>query len=88
MLIKHGAKIKRKRAEQLKLLLEDLASLELRHKRAQSSLSKKDLLAKRAQILDLLQFKVKAALQICRKSSYESGDKCGRFLARSLREQK
>lgn len=88
MLIKHGARIKRKRSEQLKLLLEDLAILELHHKWAQTPSLERDLLAKRTQVLDLLQYKAKAALQVCRKFSYESGDKCGKVLARTLREQK
>lgn len=48
----------------------------------------RDLLAKWTQIVDLLQYKAKAALQICRKLSYESGDKCGKVLARTLRGQK
>lgn len=42
----------------------------------------------RKQITDLLHYKAKAALQICRKMNYESGNKCGRLLARSVREQK
>lgn len=46
VLIKHGARIKRKCAEQLKLLLEELAILELRHKWAQSVPLQRDLHAK------------------------------------------
>lgn len=38
VLIKHGARIKRKRTEKLKSLLTDLAVLELRHKRTQPHL--------------------------------------------------
>lgn len=32
-------------------------------------------------------FKAKAQIQICQKISYESGNKCGKFLAKALREQ-
>lgn len=48
--IKHGARIKRKCAEQLKLLLEELAILEAHHKRTLSSSLEKDLRVKRIQI--------------------------------------
>lgn len=86
VLIKHG--IKRKREEQLKLLLEELAKLETCHKQTLSSSLERDLHVKRTQISDLFYYRAKAALQFCRKFSYESGDKCGSFLARTLREQK
>lgn len=88
VLIKHRARIKHKCSEQLKLLHEELATLELRHKRVQTLSLERDLLAKRTQIVDLLQYKAKAALQICRKVSNESGGKCWKVLARTLREQK
>lgn len=39
----------------------------------------------RRQASHLLCFKVKAALQSCRKLTYEAGDKCGKLLARVLR---
>lgn len=38
----------------------------------------------RRQASHLLCFKVKAALQSCRKLTYEAGDKCGKLLARVL----
>lgn len=34
-----------------------------------------------------MQFRAKASLQVCRRVTYESGNKCGRLLANSLREQ-
>lgn len=83
VLIKHGTRIKRKRMEQLNLLLEELTTLECRHKQDMSPSLEKDLIVKRTQISDLLHFKAKAALQTCRKFAYESGDKCGKFLART-----
>lgn len=55
---------------------------------AQSPSVERDLLVKQTQISDLFQFKAKAALQVCRKFSYESGDKCRKILARTLREEK
>lgn len=39
----------------------------------------------RGQVSDLLRFRAKASLQRCRKFTYESGDKCGKLLARALR---
>lgn len=73
VLIKHGARIKRKLTEQLKSLLTDLAALELLHIRTQTPSLERNFV-KRTQITDILLFKAKAALQICRKFSYESGE--------------
>lgn len=42
----------------------------------------------RGQVADLLRFRAKAALQRCKKLTYKSGDKCGRLLARALRDQR
>lgn len=38
------------------------------------------------QIANLLRFKAKAALQLCKKFSYELVDKCGKLLVKSLRD--
>lgn len=36
---------------------------------------------------DILRYRAKAAIQICRRIQYESGDKCGKHLARALYDQ-
>ena len=88
VLIKHGSRIKRKRTEKLNRLLKELAILEGKHKQTWSTNVEKELASKRTEITDLLYYKVKAAMQRCKKAEYESGNKCGKRLARLLREQK
>lgn len=34
-----------------------------------------------------MHFKAKVAIQVCQRISYESSNKCGKLLAKSLREQ-
>lgn len=75
ILIKHGARIRRERTKQLSQLLNKLATTEARHKHAPCWTSETELTVLRKQITDLLYYKVKEALQFCRKASYESGDK-------------
>lgn len=87
VLIKHGACIKRQRSIQLTLLLDDLHKAEARHKHAQTPAGEAELLLLRAKITDIMQFRAKAAIQVCRRMPYESRDKCGRLLANSLKEQ-
>lgn len=88
ILIKHGSRLKRQRSAQLPSLLNKLQTLETRHKQTPSRQLRNYLDTTRKQIIDLLHFKAKAALQICHKKSYESGNKCGRLLAQTLRTQK
>lgn len=85
---KHGARINREHTKQLSQLLHKLEATESRHKHAPSQASETDLTVIRKQITDLLHSKAKAVLQFCRKMSYESGDKCGKLLARMVREHK
>lgn len=73
---------------QLNSLLSKLQTLEMKHKQTPSESIGKELDTTRKQITDLLQYKAKAALQICRRKIYESGNKCGRLLAQTLRSQK
>lgn len=88
VLIKHGARLKKMRTEQMTLLINKLQTLETSHKQNQTRQIGAELDTIRMQIKDLLHFKAKAALQISRKKVYESGNKCGRLLAQSLRTQK
>lgn len=85
MLIKHGAAIKRERNAQLSRLLSELAATELQHKQLPHHDLETKLRTLRSQITDLLLYKAKAALQVCCRMSYESGDKCGRLLAKSVK---
>lgn len=62
--------------------------LELQHKRTPVHSLGNDLAHMRRQISDLLCFKAKVALQSGSRISYESGDKCGKLLARKLREHR
>lgn len=70
------------------LLLDKLQTLEIRHKQTPTGPLRNELDTIRTQVTDLLNFKEKAALQISSKKVYESGNKCGRLLAQSLRAQK
>lgn len=88
ILISHGARIKRERNRQLSQLLLELATLEARHKHAPVVTSETELTTVRQKITDLLQYKAKAAIQICRKQTYESGNKCGKLLAKMVRQHK
>lgn len=88
ILIKHGARLKQHRSAQLSTLLDKLHKLESKHKQTPTNSLGSELDTIRTQITDLLHFKAKAALQISRKKIYESGNKCGRLLAQSLKSQK
>lgn len=77
--IKHGTRLKRVRTAQLNSLLTKLQTLETSHKTAPTRLLGIELDTVRSQITDILQFKAKAALQICCGKTYESGNKCGRL---------
>lgn len=78
----------RERNKQLILLLDKLQDLKSRHKHASAPMLELELINMRKQITDLLHYKAKAALQYCRKLEYESRDKCGKLLAKSVRELK
>lgn len=67
VLIKHGARLKKLRTEQMTSLLDKLQTLEAAHKQTQTRQLRFDLDTVRAQITELLDFKAKAALQISRK---------------------
>lgn len=87
VLIKHGSRVKKQKSAQLASLFDKLHKLESAHKTTPSRPLGSELDTIRMQITDLLQFKAKAALQISRKKIYESGNKCGRLLAQSLKTQ-
>lgn len=70
--IKHSACIK-ERERQLELLLSKLQA---------------ELASLSNQINDLLSYRAKEALQKCRLTTYESRDKCGKILARAVRDNK
>lgn len=57
------------------------------HKRASSTDVERDLQTARRQVTELLMYKAKKAMQIGHKHVYESGNKCGKLLARTLKEQ-
>lgn len=88
VLIKHGARFKREREKQLLMLSDKTRDLELKHKSNQTSSLETELLTVRRQVVDLLQYKAKAALQFCRKLSYEAGNKCGKLLSKAVKQQK
>lgn len=67
VLIKHGSRLKRQRTAQLNSLLHKLQTLELTHKQTPTRQLGIELDTVRTQVTDLLHFKAKAALQICRK---------------------
>lgn len=62
--------------------------MEAEHKQTLTRALGSELHTIRTQITDLLHYKAKAALQISQKKIYESGNKCGRLLAQSLKSQK
>lgn len=84
ILINHGSRIKRRRTAQMASLLADLQLAEAHHKHAQTPSLDTEILTLRHKITDLMQFRAKAAIQICRRVSYESSNKCGKLLARSI----
>lgn len=86
--IKHGAQIKRENGKQLELLLNKLHITASQHKNSPDPLVEAELNSTRSQINDLLGYRAKAALQRCRLTTYESGDKCGRILARAVKDLK
>lgn len=88
ILIKHGSRIKRETERPLNLLLTKLHTVEAQHKHDPSPTLDIELASLHSQINDSLRYKAKAALQICCKISYGSGDKCRKILARSIREHK
>ena len=79
--------MKKQRTEQLDALLVKLQLLETQHKQTLTPQVGTDLDTTRRQITDLLHYKAKAAIQICRRNVYESGNKCGRMLAQAIRTQ-
>lgn len=88
ILIKHGAHIKREREKQLLILLQKTHDLEKTHKQNPTTSIETELLTLCRQTVDILQYQAKAALQACRKLTYESGNKCGKILARAVRQQR
>lgn len=86
ILIKHGSQIKQECGKQLQLLLDKLYTAESRHKHVSSLDLDIELGLLRKQIIDLLHHKAKAALQFCPKTTYELGNKCGKLLAKMVRE--
>lgn len=88
ILIKHGANIKKERNAQLTRLLSELVVTESQHKHLPTRNLETNLGTLRTQITDILLYKAKATLQFCRRMSYESGDKCGKLLAKSVKEIK
>lgn len=82
--IKHGARIKKEREHLLLELLQKIQDVELKHKTPTASLET-ELMTLSKQTVDLLQYRAKAALQRCCKRSYKSGDKCGKLLAKAVR---
>lgn len=86
VLIKHEARIKKEREAKLTMMLLNIHRLEARQKNAPTTEVKQELLSTHRQVTDLLQYRAKMSLQLGRKCSYESANKCGRQLARALRE--
>lgn len=70
VLIKHGSRLKQRTA-QLNQLLQKLQKLETDHKQTPIRLLGTELDTVRTQITDLLHFKAKAALQVCKRKVYE-----------------
>lgn len=88
VLIKHGSRLKQQRTAQLTSLLDKLQTLETNHKQILTRQLGIELDTVCTQVTDLLRFKAKAALQICRRKIYECGNKCGRLLAQSLQAER
>lgn len=88
VLIKHGARLKRQRLEKLTSLLHDIQKAEAQHKHAPNPILEQNLFSLHKQVTDLLRYQAKTDLQQGCRIGYESGDKRGRKLARSTREQK
>lgn len=88
MLINHGSHVKKAREAELTKLLADIQVLELKHKRSLVPAVVTELAHLHRQVSDLLRYKAKAALQSCKELMYESGDKCGKWLAWALRDQR
>lgn len=84
--IKHGARIKKERERLLTELLHKIHDIESKHKTTPVTSLEAELTSLRKQTVDLLHYRAKAALQRCRKLSYESGNKCGKLLAKAVRD--
>lgn len=76
VLIKHGSRIKQDRKEKLASLLMEIHNLQFQHKHAPSPTLEWELLTLCRQITDLMLYKAKTALKVCREQYYESDNKC------------
>lgn len=83
MFIRHGSRLKRRRAKQIATLLSDIHALEVAHKRTLALSTLAELNAQRDQPKHLILHKSRAALAKCNWFFYEHNNKCGTALARS-----
>lgn len=82
-----GLGLKKEREAKITSLMADIHRLEMLHKQTPTLTVERDLLTTRRQIIDLFRYKAKRAIRVGKKQSYEYGNKCGKQLADSLREQ-
>lgn len=83
-LIKHGARLKRERSFKFERLLTRIHDLEVARKRSQSPHTYANLVQTREQLRSLLDQSYTRCRDKTRRFFYESANKCGRPLARSL----
>lgn len=85
--IKHGSRLKKEREHQSQALLSDIHVLEIDHKSTQDRNLLTELTILREKYKSITLHKVKGHLQKCRKHFYVNSDRCGRSLARALRDK-
>lgn len=76
LLIKHGSRFKQDREDKLVSLLIEIHNLQFQHKHAPSQTLEWGLLTLCRQITDLMRYKAKSALKVCRKQYLDSAIKC------------
>lgn len=85
--IKHGSSLKRASERQIEDLLANIHRLEVAHKNLVYANALSELTVLREQFKSLSLHKAKSQLQRCRKHFNLHSDKCGRSLARALKNK-
>ncbi|KAM9313358.1 RNA-binding protein FXR2 [Gastrophryne carolinensis] len=88
LLIRRGAYLKKEREKQVALLLQELRSLETRHKQSLDPAPSAKLIKLRETLRDISFVKVRGQIARSRRFFYEFSNKSGRALARALRGQR
>uniref|UniRef100_A0A8C5LU48 Reverse transcriptase n=1 Tax=Leptobrachium leishanense TaxID=445787 RepID=A0A8C5LU48_9ANUR len=86
-LIQLGARCKRDRGAKIQSLLEDIQTFETLHKATPSAEHYSSLSSLRSELRELLQHHACRSLLLTKRSYYLHGNKCGKLLARALRQK-